>query len=330
MNTIIKHQDAEIHICEVGSGRRRLTINKINHNLFVPFDTCVTCYPIDLIKEIVEQKGPAYVCDEILREESPEYIQKSLYFNLLSYVSVETFRDKRLLDFGCGSGASTLVLTRMLPCSEIVGIELEPNLLAIAYSRAEYYGYGNIKFLQSPQNDQLPEGIGSFDFIVLSAVYEHFLPEERALLMPKLWNLLNPGGILFLNQTPYRYFPIETHTTSGLPLINYLSDRWTLFLARHWSRRNLKNDSWQELLRKGIRGGSVKEISGILSCCRGEPVMLQPSRLGIHDRVDLWYAQARHEKFRVVRSLFYRAAKGFNKATGVMMLPYLSLAFRKG
>jgi hypothetical protein len=58
--------------------------------------------------------------------------------------------------------------------------------------------------------------------------------------------------------------------------------------------------------------------------------MLQPSRLGIHDRVDLWYAQARHEKFRVVRSLFYRAAKGFNKVTGVMMLPYLSLAFRKG
>ena len=219
----------------------------------------------------------------------------------------------------------------MLPCPELVGVELDPDLLAIAKSRAAYYGYDNVKFLSSPSSDQLPEGIGKFDFVILSAVYEHLLPDEREMLLPKLWNLLNSGGILFLNQTPFRYFPIESHTTSGLPFINYLPDGLACILAKRCSKRNLQNDTWQELLRKGIRGGNLREINRILACCSGKPILMEPSRLGVNGkRVDLWYSQAQHAKFRTARNLYFHAAKVFSKATGMVMLPYLSLALKKG
>ena len=100
-------------------------------------------------------KGPAYLCDEILRDESPDYVQKSLKYDLLSYFDEEGFKNKRLLDFGCGSGASTMILARMFPNTEIVGIELEETLLSIAKMRANHYGYKNIELIISPNPNQL-------------------------------------------------------------------------------------------------------------------------------------------------------------------------------
>jgi hypothetical protein len=81
-----------------------------------------------------------------------------------------------------------------------------------------------VRFLVSPDANSLPPEIGTFDFVMLSAVYEHLLPEERRRVMPWIWSKLKPGGTLFINQTPYRYFPYEHHTT-GLWFINYLPDK---------------------------------------------------------------------------------------------------------
>ena len=41
------------------------------------------------------------------------------------------------------------------------------------------------------------------------------------------------------------------------------------------------NVDWETHLRKGIRGGTVKEIVGILEQTLGKPVLLEPDRLGI-------------------------------------------------
>src|SRR3712207_8585357 len=42
----------------------------------------------------------------------------------------------------------------------------------------------------------VPAGLGRFDHVVLCAVYEHLLPAERRGLLPQLWSLLEPGGLL--------------------------------------------------------------------------------------------------------------------------------------
>ena len=217
----------------------------------------------------------------------------------------------------------------MFPNTEIVGIELEEKLLSIAKMRANHYSYKNIKLIISPNPNQLPPNIGHFDYVVLSAVYEHLLPNEREMLLPKIWNILKPGGILFLNHTPYRYFPIELHTTSGLPFINYLPDRVALFYAQYFSKRKLKNNNWEELLRKGIRGGSIKEIFKILINCSQEPIFLNPSKFGIKDRSDIWYIQSGKVRFKVMKKLFLFSNKVMNFLTGIFILPSLTLAIKK-
>jgi tRNA G46 methylase TrmB len=80
--------------------------------------------------------------------------------------SLERFRGARLLGFGSGSGGSTVNLARMLPDAEIVGVELEPQLIATARMRAEFYGLTNLVFAPSPAPTELPPDLGTFRFII--------------------------------------------------------------------------------------------------------------------------------------------------------------------
>src|SRR4029453_19646275 len=143
---------------------------------------------------------------------------------------------RRVLDFGAGCGASTMVLARLEPPStEIVGVELGPQTGELARHRASFHGVTDrVSFHLSPDPDHLPPGIGQFDCMMLSAVYEHLLPGERKTLLPMLWSALRRDGVMFVNQSPYRWFPVEEHTT-GLPLINYLPARLTLAWRRRFS-----------------------------------------------------------------------------------------------
>jgi 2-polyprenyl-3-methyl-5-hydroxy-6-metoxy-1,4-benzoquinol methylase len=340
MKIMLKHKDADIEIGKANSGRNKITVKLVDKNIFMPYATWETSYPVDLIEQIVNVKGPASLCDEIMRDESSDYLQENLRYDVLSYVGEEEFINKRLLDFGCGSGASTMMLRRMLPSTDIVGVELDDTLLSIAKLRAKFYGFNNVTFFKSPKAHELPDDIAEFDYIILNAVYEHLLPLERKRLMPALWNLLKPNGILFVLETPYRYFPIEIHTT-GLPLINYLPDNIAFFYARRFSARNLKKNTWEDLLRKGIRGGSIQEILGNLDNCRNRPVLLEPSRLGVKDRFDLWFihmnsyfARYSHEhlntcSFKCKRKVFLLLSKLLKALTGSKFLSRLSLAIKK-
>jgi hypothetical protein len=161
-------------------------------------------------------------------------------------------------------------------------------------------------------------------------VFEHLLPGERRTLLPLLWRLLLPGGVLFINGTPNIRFPIETHTT-GLPLINYLPDTIALEYARRFSRRGLRNASWEDLLRAGIRGASEQElVTGLEGDGGKPPIILEPSELGCADKIDVWYA-ARHNvgrfaKSKILYKTFLKLAKPF---LGYALVPYLSIALKK-
>ena len=298
-------------------------------------ETWPTAYPEELIHLIARARGSQFVIDEICREEDPLYVQACLEKDLLAYVAPEDFEDKRLLDFGCGAGASSMILARLLPQTEIIGLDLSQSSLELAHRRAAYYGYDHVHFRLSPAGDTLPDQIGQFDYIVLSAVYEHLLPSERPQLLSALWRLLRPGGVLFLDQTPWRFFPFEGHTTRLL-MINYLPDALALWAARRFSARVEPDATWQQLLRRGMRGGTVRQIMRILrSTPHGRPELLRPSRLGIQDRVDLWkagYAVAiarRHPRVAGVQRILYTGFKIVRRVTGLTIVPALSLAIHK-
>lgn len=330
MKNTLKHKDANVVVEKLENGNNKISVELLNDELHMPIKSCETSYPINLIENILNLKGPSHLCDEILRDDSTTNEFNIFKYHFFSYEDEKNFKNKRLLDFGCGSGASTMKIARMLPNMDIVGVELEKNLLKIARHRAEHYGYKNIDLKLSPSPNELPENIGSFDFISLCAVYEHLLPNERIALLPKLWKLLKPNGILFINGTPNRCFPIEKHTTLGLPLINYLPDKIALFYAQRFSKRKLQNSRWDELLRRGIRGGRIKEIIKILNTCSEKPILLEPKRLGIKNRIDLSYnVKLRENKLGLVKSLYLFSINFLRVFTGITLVPYLTLAIKK-
>lgn len=296
-----------------------------NPGVFCAVRSAVTSYPVPLIQAILAAKGASHLCDEIRRDEDPKYVELTLRNDVLAYVPERAFAGARLLDFGCGAGASTAILGRMFPDCQITGAELEEPFVAIAQQRIAHHGLTNARVLQSPNGDSLPPDLGLFDFILLSAVWEHLLPKERVKLPALLWRSLKPGGVLFLNQTPYRWSPAENHTT-GLPLLNYLPDGLALRVARARCPRIASDETWESLLRRGTRGGSVPEI---LRAFGPTATLLQPSQLGYRDRIDLWYGVSSAARFPVLKKAIRAGLKTLKALSGVVLLPTLSLALQK-
>jgi len=332
METILEHQDALVKVDSGDEGGRSMvSVTMTNPDIFCPRSECETSYPVALIEKITHCKGPAHLVDEILRDESPDYVELSLRQGILGYISEVEARGMRFLDFGCGCGSSTMVLNRMFPESDIVGVELEPEYVEVARMRSEHYAnQDRVQCLLSPDPNSLPADLGEFDCITLSGVYEHLLPRERKEVLPKLWSYLKQGGMIFIDQTPYRWFPVETHTTSGLPLLNYLPAVLAGPYTRRFSKRKLGDCDWETLLRMGIRGGSEGEILRILSGEAVAPISLQPSLNGLQDHVDLWYRTSTQVREHSLKKALSKVLKAVRAVSGVSMVPDISLAIAKG
>jgi len=289
-------------------------------DLYIPRKKCQTSFPLEMVHYWAERTEFAWFCERLSRHEDQTTITAILRRQLFAYFSPEEFAGKKMLDFGSGSGASTLAIAGWLPETEIVGVELETERIEIANRMKAFRGLRNVRFLCSPAGDQLPEGIGDFDFVMLSAVYEHLLPGERKTLMPLLWSAMKPGGAMFINQTPYRYSPCEAHST-GLWFINYMPDAMTLWTVRHFAGRNPANRSrdWNVHLRGGVRGATEKEIirnltGGDLSSAR----ILQPRKNGVRDRADLWLSATNPRRYRLLKNGFAKLFRFTDRAFGTI------------
>ncbi len=323
---ILDHPQAHIAITLQTDGHRRISVEPKKGDFFIPVRECLTRYPEDLIRLILEVKGADYLCDELNRDEHADYVERDLVGDITAYFDPEDFRDKRILDFGCGSGASTVILARNFPAAEIVGVELCADLLSIARARAAHYNLKNVRLLQSPSGTELPTNLGEFDFVVMSAVFEHLLPEERLTLTPKVWAAVKRGGHLFLNQTPNLWCPTEGHTT-GLPLINYLPAEAAMRLARRYAAHRVgTNPTNEELLRKGIRGATEREVMRVLG---SEAQLLEPSRRGMRDRVDLWFSALSAGRLMTLKKLARLTQKLTWRLFGFTLMPNLTMVVRK-
>lgn len=327
----LEHKDGLVEIEEVESNRRVVTARIRDSEKESQKFSCATSYSVDLIEMLLNVKGPEWLCDEIARDEEKSYVQAYIAKSTLSYVDEKVFLKKEILDFGCGSGSSTMALARLFPETRITGIDFVEKFLNVARARAEFYNYKNVEFFCSPEPGTLPQEIQTkkYDFIFLSAVFEHLLPQERKNVMPMIWAYLKPGGILFINETPYRYFPVESHTTGGLPLINYFPDWLTLYMSRYLSNSVPRNTTWPDLLRMGIRGSTVGEIVATLSNETEEPLVLNPCKLGITDQSDIWYKVAAERTLSPLKKAIIMTVFFCKRITFAKLTPYLSLAIQK-
>ena len=225
----------------------------------------------ELLEKIVKVKKEWFK-DEIDRSELLTYLELPLK-SYLQRFSIN-LDDKIILDFGCGSGASSVILGK-LGGKKIVGIDTQECSIEIAKLRARDYSLTDkIDFLCLHETRSLPFKNGSFEIVLCNGVIEHMPPEERRIYIKELWRLLTPGGYILVHETPNRLWPIDSHTT-GLPLVPYMSPRLAMKFAVMFSKRIRSDASLEELIAKGLRGSTYWEILNPIK--HDNPIVLNDS-----------------------------------------------------
>lgn len=132
--------EATVNIDQKAGGRYGISVTP-GAGVFVPTTAWETGYPLELIEHVLRTKGPVDLCDEIRRDEDPVCVEHNFRWSILSYVRAEDFAGRRVLDFGCGCGASAMVLGRLLPpTTEITGVDLRDDYIDLARHRAQVSG----------------------------------------------------------------------------------------------------------------------------------------------------------------------------------------------
>ena len=170
-------------------------------------------------------------------------------------------RDRRLLDFGCGAGASSVVWAKL--GATVTGIEPDAQLAAAARLRVVEDGVQQTAhILHVPDTLHLPLAADSFQVCICNAVLEHIPPKERGGYLREIWRVLEPGGYLYITETPNRLCPYDGHTTQlwGVPWLPLkLAHRYGV-----WRGRIEPGKSDKDLLAMGIRGATYFEIAAAL------------------------------------------------------------------
>ncbi|MBN1148887.1 MAG: class I SAM-dependent methyltransferase [Anaerolineales bacterium] len=106
------------------------------------------------------------------------------------------FRRGKIIDIGCGSGATGLVLAWRFVESEIVGIDLSEPLLRMANQRAAAAGLAERVRFEKADVQQIPYEDGAFD-VAINANMVH-LVEDPVRMLNEIERVLAPGGRLFI------------------------------------------------------------------------------------------------------------------------------------
>lgn len=103
----------------------------------------------------------------------------------------------RVLDLGSGTGA--LALRAAARGAEVVALDVNPAMMAIARQKAEMVGAANRivwREMGAAELDALPNG--SFDAVCSGLCFSELTPDERRYGLRHALRLLRPGGLLLL------------------------------------------------------------------------------------------------------------------------------------
>jgi S-adenosylmethionine-dependent methyltransferase len=148
----------------------------------------------------------------------------------------------RVVEIGCGTGSTTAALA--LEAREVEAYDIAGDSIEAARRRLQIMGLSNVRFhehhpdllLAAIREQQSQETVDCF---VLFAVLEHQLLHERLATLETCWELLRPGGLLVIADTPNRLCLHDFHTT-WLPFFNALPDELALRYADRSPREDFR------------------------------------------------------------------------------------------
>ena len=97
-----------------------------------------------------------------------------------------------ILDLGCGTGSQTLALKRAFPRASVTGLDLSPQMLAVAAYKAERSAL-TINW-QAGLAEATKLGAQQFDVITAVLLFHETPPSITQAILREVWRLLKPGG----------------------------------------------------------------------------------------------------------------------------------------
>lgn len=142
----------------------------------------------------------------------------------------------KVLEIGCGDGNLTWKLAGR--CGQLVSCDVDPRATELSRMRVSRLGIKhNVDFQTRDGAEYGPDERGLYDVVFFVQVLEHVPHWDQGGLFDKVFDLVAPGGCLFVS-TPNRWNPRDSHDTGKL-LIHWLPRSLRVPLARtlNWSIR---------------------------------------------------------------------------------------------
>lgn len=108
--------------------------------------------------------------------------------------ALELRAGQRVLDIGCGTGTVELLLHKHNPDLWVVGLDIDPAVLAIAKRKAQRNQVAVAWLLASATT--LPYADESFDHVLSSLMFHHLTHEQKGAMLANTVRVLRPDGLL--------------------------------------------------------------------------------------------------------------------------------------
>lgn len=132
---------------------------------------------------------------------------------------------RRILDLGCGTGSTTVMLKQAFPQAEVIGLDLSPYMLAVANYKAKTAGL-EIQWCHG-KAEETGFADESFDFVTASLLFHETPPTIAKAILRECFRLLKASGqvlILDGNQKTLRQTPWFTEIFEEPYIKDYAAD----------------------------------------------------------------------------------------------------------
>lgn len=163
----------------------------------------------------MKDTGERHILNENFNNKSELYLH---LMHIATYEYAKNFvKNKKVLDYGCGSGYGTHMLSQV--AENVTGADISEE--AVDFARKEFHS-PNLRFMKIAEL-----GNEKFDIITSFQVIEH-VPNDYE-YTDKLKKLLNPRGVLIIST------PDKTHR-----LFKYIQQPWNIFHLKEYTAESLE------------------------------------------------------------------------------------------
>ena len=165
----------------------------------------------------IEKLGD-FTFDESVAEVFPDMIQRSIpgYSNIITAIGMLAERfvtaDSQVYDLGCSRGAAALSMRRNIKQPNVKIIGVDNSLPMVERCRQHVAAYHSDVPVEILCDDIRQIEIKNASMVVLNFTLQFLPPEDRVALLTKIYQGLNPNGVLVLSEK----FRFEDETVNEL------------------------------------------------------------------------------------------------------------------